>query len=53
MGATAVQAILRGETGKLAGVVNRRTVLTPFEEAIEGHKAVPEELTELLEILAS
>ncbi len=53
VGATAVQAILRGETGKMAGVVNRKTVLTPLEEAIDGHKAVPADLTELLEILAS
>ena len=34
LGAPAVHAIGRGETGKMAGVMNRQTVLTPFEEAI-------------------
>lgn len=48
-GHLAVNAILRGETDKMAGVLNNQPALVPLEEAIQGHRTVPRELLDLLD----
>jgi len=52
LGNFAVQAILDGKTGAMAGEVNGQNVLTPFADTYSHHKAVPNELVELLETMA-
>jgi len=53
LGNFAVQAVIEGETGAMAGSVNGQLVLTPFTDTYAKHKPIPEELLELLKILAS
>ena len=53
LGDFAVQAVTEGETGAMAGEINRQLVLTPFTDTYSEHKPVPEELIELLKTLAS
>jgi 6-phosphofructokinase 1 len=53
LGDFAVRSILAGHTGAMAGLVNRKLVLTPFPETFDHHKPVPEELVKLLETLAN
>jgi len=48
-GNLAVEAILKGETDKMAGVTNNIPTLAPLTEAIAGHRVVPQDLVELLE----
>jgi 6-phosphofructokinase 1 len=50
LGAFAVQSILQGHTGVMAGRVGVNSILTPFEETIAQHKPIP---TELLELIAA
>jgi 6-phosphofructokinase 1 len=52
-GDAAVRAILDGQTGVMAGVMGGRTKLTPFQETYAEHRAIPPELLNLLEVLAS
>ncbi len=52
LGDAAVTAILEGTTGVMAGVVSRKTVLTPFAETFAGHKPIAPEFLELLERMA-
>jgi 6-phosphofructokinase 1 len=51
-GGFAVQALLKGETGKMAGVVNDKLVLTPFEETYSRKKPIGDDLFGLLRDLA-
>ena len=53
LGDFAARALVEGETGAMAGEVNGKLVLTPFEDTYTSHKPVPEELIELLKTLAS
>jgi len=53
LGDFAVQAIIEGETGAMAGVVNHQLILTPFTDTYAKHKPVPEELLELLKTLSA
>ncbi len=53
LGDFAVQAVLEGETGAMAGAVNGQLVLTPLTDTYAKHKPVPEELLDLLKTLAS
>jgi 6-phosphofructokinase 1 len=53
LGAFAVQAIIEGETGAMAGIINGQLVLTPFQDTYAKHKPVPEELLALLQTLAN
>ena len=53
LGDFAVQAIVQGKTGAMAGEVNSQRVLTPFTETYATHRPVPEELLDLLNTLAS
>lgn len=51
-GNLAVNAILRGETDKMAGVQANEPVLVPLTEAIDGHREVPQSLIDLLECVS-
>ncbi|HUT12431.1 MAG TPA: ATP-dependent 6-phosphofructokinase [Thermoguttaceae bacterium] len=53
LGNFAVEAIIEGETGAMAGEINHQLVLTRFQDTYAQHRPVPEELLELLKILAS
>ena len=52
LGHDAVQAILDGSTGVMAGSVNGRVVFTPLEETLNRHKPIPKYLLELVATLA-
>ncbi|GAB4255797.1 MAG: 6-phosphofructokinase [Vicingaceae bacterium] len=52
MGNAAVEALLRGETNKMVGVIHKQTVLTPFEKAIKHHQEINKELLHLAEVLS-
>ncbi len=53
LGDFAVQAVVEGETGAMAGDVKGQLVLTPFPDTFSHHKPVPEELLRLLKTLAA
>lgn len=53
LGVAAVEALLQGNCDSMAGLVNGELVLTPFEKAIHGHKALNKELFRVLAILAT
>lgn len=42
LGAACVEALLNGETGKMAGVLNNQVAFTPFSEAIKNRKPLPD-----------
>ncbi len=42
LGAACVEALLKNETNKMAGVVNNKVVLTPFDDAIGKTKPLPD-----------
>lgn len=52
LGVLAVDALVAGETGKMAGEVGSELVLTPFEATWSNHKPITPDRTRLLEILA-
>lgn len=52
LGDFAVRSILAGNSGAVAGEVAGQLVLTPLEQAYQGHKSVPADLVRLLEVLA-
>lgn len=52
IGAAAVQALLRGETDKLVGVVAGEPQLTPLEEAVTRKKPINMKVVELAAVLA-
>jgi 6-phosphofructokinase 1 len=51
LGELAVQAILDGVSGVMAGWVGGKGILTPLPEVFAGHKPVPQVLVELLDRL--
>ncbi len=53
LGAFAVEAIIEGETGGMAGEIHKQLRLTPFQDTYSQHKPVPQEFITLLETLAS
>jgi 6-phosphofructokinase 1 len=53
LGNFAVGAVIRGETGKMAGRVKGELTLTPFEECVLGHRKVNPKKLRLLNIVAS
>jgi len=53
LGEFAVQAIIEGETGMMAGEVNHEMILTSFQDTYAAHKPVPDELIRLLGTLSS
>ena len=52
LGCHAVWALHQGESGKMAGQIGDKLVLTPFEEVIVDHRQVTPEMMALLETLA-
>ena len=53
LGNFAVQAILKGQSGVMAGEAGGQLVLVPMADAIAGHSYVPQELISLLETMAN
>ncbi|MEL7496177.1 MAG: ATP-dependent 6-phosphofructokinase [Planctomycetota bacterium] len=53
MGWAAVEAIVNGKTGMMAGSCDEKTVLVPFEKTFETHRPVPLELLEVLKQMAT
>jgi 6-phosphofructokinase 1 len=51
IGHHAIDAILHGQTGMMAGVIGNRCSLTPFQQTFTQHKLIPPELLELLGLL--
>lgn len=51
-GAFAVESLLQGRSGAMAGEIGGKLVLTPFEEATTGRKQVPQDLLTLLEMMS-
>lgn len=52
LGVAAVEELLKGETGKMVGMVNNQLVLTPFTEVVAGKKEFPMDLLRVAEILS-
>ena len=52
LGDFAVQAVLEGKTGVMAGLIGGRVEFTPFEETYATHKPIPAELLALVEHLS-
>lgn len=50
LGNAAVEALLRGETNKMAGLINNRLVLTSFDDAIHQTKELNPDLLRLVDI---
>lgn len=53
MGAGAIAALDRGETGVMIGTMNDKCVSVPFEKAISGHRKIPEHLFHLVEQMST
>jgi len=53
MGYEAVNALLRGESQVMAGLVNESIVLTPFCDAVKGHTPIDRNLLKMAKILSS
>ena len=53
LGAFAVQSLLAGENGVMAGRIGNDLVLTPFQDTYQQHKPIPSNLLDLLEVLAT
>lgn len=53
LGCLAVDAVHKGETGKMVGVVKGVTTLSPFEEVIAYHRQIQPEMLNMLQIVAS
>jgi 6-phosphofructokinase 1 len=53
LGDFAVQALVEGESGAMAGEIHGELVLTPFQDTYAAHKPVPEALLELLKTMAN
>ncbi|GAB2820952.1 ATP-dependent 6-phosphofructokinase [Ferruginibacter profundus] len=52
LGVFAVKALLQGEKNKMAGIINNRLQLTPFEKVVKQHE-VDKEMMELMELFDS
>lgn len=52
LGDYAVESLLEGHSGVMAGVVHGERTLTPFEKTFDVHKPIPPELLRLMEVLA-
>lgn len=52
LGIAAVEALIRGEQGKMAGIVNNRIVFTPFVQATKQHAPMDPELLRFARILS-
>lgn len=52
LGCWAVEALLEGHNQVMVGQVGGERVLTPFAQAVTGHKPIPQRLLELIRIVA-
>ncbi|MCB0659905.1 MAG: 6-phosphofructokinase [Saprospiraceae bacterium] len=52
MGHSAVQSLMRGESGVALGIINDKIIFTPFHEAINKTKPINKQLIRMAEILA-
>ncbi len=52
LGYVAVQGLLQGRRGEMAGIVNKEVVFTPFDKAIKHTKDINKDLLEMSRILA-
>ena len=52
LGFSALEELLNGETNKMVGIVNNKTVLTPFEKAIKHNKELNSDLLKLVDVLS-
>jgi len=52
LGCFAVESLHKGETGKMAGMINGKPALTPLEDCISGHRHITPEYLYLLQIIA-
>ncbi|MEZ4910223.1 MAG: 6-phosphofructokinase [Saprospiraceae bacterium] len=52
MGHSAVQSLMRGESGVALGIINDKIIITPFKEAIHKSKPLNKQLIRMAEILA-
>jgi len=52
LGTSAVKALVEGQRGVMAGIVDKQVVYTPFEKAIKHHKDINHEMLEMSRILA-
>ena len=53
MGDHAVDSLLSGASGVMAGILGNQCCITPFEETFSQHKPIPSELLELLATLSN
>lgn len=52
LGYEAVNALLEGQRGVMAGIIDKKVVFTPFEKAIKHHKDINLQMLEMSRILA-
>jgi len=52
LGLAAVEGLLAGKTGVMAGIINRSLVYTPFEDTISKKKPVNKDLIRMIDILS-
>jgi 6-phosphofructokinase 1 len=52
LGYAAVRALIEGQRGVMAGIIDKNVVFTPFEKAIKHHKDINLQLLEMSRILA-
>jgi 6-phosphofructokinase 1 len=52
LGGAAVQAVIDGANGVMAGTIDGRVTFTPFAETVTGHKPIPQHLLDLVATLA-
>jgi len=52
LGYEAVNALINGQRGVMAGIINNKTAFTPFEKAIKHHKDINIQMLEMSRILA-
>lgn len=52
LGYHAVIALLDGQKGMMAGSINRKIILTPFEQTIKQHQEINRDMLEMAEILS-
>ena len=53
LGFEAVRALLKGESGVMAGMVNRKVVYTPFAKATKHHQRINRNMLEMARILST
>jgi 6-phosphofructokinase 1 len=52
LGVAAVEGLLDGRNGEMAGMVNNKVVFTPLQDAVKARKVLDEEALRVLSILS-